>query len=198
VKNALKGKIATIPQVDNTLTKAGFAADAKMVGDRLLKVSPEYAQNVIFDNARSGMSATNSQAAIEELHSRTSRVLNGVTEWINPPMAIGAEYRTTETFMGKPVYLKLLSCGALPSNDVKWVGHGITNMGYIVAYGGTTAHSNFAKVMSVPFYIDPTYYGHLSVTHENVVIATSAGVTASEAAAYSNTIVWVKYTKTTD
>lgn len=71
MNNALKGKIATIPQVDNTLSKAGFAADAKMVGDRLLKVSPEYAQNVIFDNANSWTPNTSVQGALADALKQT-------------------------------------------------------------------------------------------------------------------------------
>lgn len=38
-------------------------------------------------------------------------------EWIDPPMEAGVEYRTTERWMGKPVYTKLIDCGALPIND---------------------------------------------------------------------------------
>lgn len=33
--NALRGKITTIPQVDNTLTKKGYSADAKVTGDAI-------------------------------------------------------------------------------------------------------------------------------------------------------------------
>lgn len=32
------------------------------------------------------------------------RNVGGETEWINPPMVVGTEYRTTERFAGKPVY----------------------------------------------------------------------------------------------
>lgn len=186
MNNALKGKIATIPQVDNTLSKAGFAADAKMVGDRLLKVSPEYAQNVIYNNENSGLNATDTQGAIDELVSYglggyakglTNVSLNSITkagfycfdagvgvvdaptslpsilrvtpfyngsfveqevilldgkgtsvkrvchngswqpwEYENPPMTLWEEYRTTERFLGKPVYTKLVT--AKYSNDI--------------------------------------------------------------------------------
>ena len=37
------------------------------------------------------------------------RVVDDVTEWINPPMIAGVEYRTTERFDGKPVYRKLVT-----------------------------------------------------------------------------------------
>ena len=32
-------------------------------------------------------------------------------EWINPPMALDREYRTTERYMGKPVYVKMVNLG---------------------------------------------------------------------------------------
>ena len=37
------------------------------------------------------------------------------TEWLNPPMQLGVEYRTTERWKGKPVYVKLVDFGALPN-----------------------------------------------------------------------------------
>lgn len=33
-------------------------------------------------------------------------------EWVNPPMAVGEEYRTIERWKGNVVYTKLLNCGA--------------------------------------------------------------------------------------
>ena len=32
-------------------------------------------------------------------------------EWVNPPMVLGVEYRTTERWNGKAVYTKLIDCG---------------------------------------------------------------------------------------
>lgn len=34
-------------------------------------------------------------------------------EWVNPPMQLGVEYRTTERFLGKPVYVKAINFGAV-------------------------------------------------------------------------------------
>jgi hypothetical protein len=36
-------------------------------------------------------------------------------EFINPPMEVGVEYRTTERWMGKPVYTSLVDCGSCVS-----------------------------------------------------------------------------------
>lgn len=40
------------------------------------------------------------------------RTVDGAVEWLNPPMVVGVEYRTTERYMGEPVYTKLVNCGA--------------------------------------------------------------------------------------
>lgn len=42
-------------------------------------------------------------------------------EWENPPMILGHEYRTTERYMGKPVYVFCVDFGALPNNTLKQV-----------------------------------------------------------------------------
>lgn len=34
-------------------------------------------------------------------------------EYVNPPMQLGVEYRTTERFLGKPVYVKAINFGAV-------------------------------------------------------------------------------------
>lgn len=54
-------------------------------------------------------------------------------EWVNPPMNLGVEYRTTERCEGKPVYAKRINCLAAPANVsisdlnietlVRWSGH---------------------------------------------------------------------------
>ena len=46
-------------------------------------------------------------------HSSECRVVNGVQEYINPPMQLGVEYRTTERHDGKPVYVRIIELPAL-------------------------------------------------------------------------------------
>lgn len=48
-------------------------------------------------------------------------------EYINPPMQIGIEYRTTERYLGKPVYVKVVDCGAVPSNAQKIISIGVSD-----------------------------------------------------------------------
>jgi hypothetical protein len=47
-------------------------------------------------------------------------------EWVNPPMTLGAEYRTTERFNGKVVYTKLIYCGAITNGAVVDTGRKLT------------------------------------------------------------------------
>lgn len=54
------------------------------------------------------------------------RTVDGVVEWLNPPMAWGVEYRTTERFNGKPVCKKLVNISALPNSTTLTVSHGTT------------------------------------------------------------------------
>lgn len=37
-------------------------------------------------------------------------------EWVNPPMTLGVEFRTTERYLGKPVYVKMVDCGVMANN----------------------------------------------------------------------------------
>jgi len=41
------------------------------------------------------------------------RTVDSTTEWINPPMVLGTEYRTHERWSGKIVYTKLMDCGSM-------------------------------------------------------------------------------------
>lgn len=41
-------------------------------------------------------------------------------EWVNPPMQFGVEYRTTERYLGKPVYVKVVSLGKLVTGHITY------------------------------------------------------------------------------
>lgn len=47
----------------------------------------------------------------------------GEWEWVNPPMLPGEEYRTTERYMSKPVYVKLVDCKGMPGTSSKTIAH---------------------------------------------------------------------------
>lgn len=45
----------------------------------------------------------------------------GAWEYVNPPMQLGVEYRTTERYLEKPVYVKAVNFGELPNAATKTV-----------------------------------------------------------------------------
>lgn len=52
----------------------------------------------------------------------TKQKINGTWypwEYVNPPMELGKEYRTTERYLGKPVYVKVVDCGQCPASGFK-------------------------------------------------------------------------------
>lgn len=57
-------------------------------------------------------------------------------EWVNPPMSTNVEYRTTERYMGKPVYRKLIAVGAIGAGDGSFA-HGIADIAQVLELNGT-------------------------------------------------------------
>lgn len=85
-------------------------------------------------------------------------------EWVNPPMLTGVEYRTTERWMGKPVYTKLFDFGA--SADGASIAHEL-NPSTIVRY------SAVAGPIPLPHFniVDPEYQITISVGATNITMA---------------------------
>ena len=77
------------------------------------------------------------------------RTVNGETEWLNPPMELGVEYRTTERYLGKPVYIIRLNPAALVNNGVSYIDGFSNKIDKIVDFSvmvknseGTTWYTN--------------------------------------------------------
>ena len=122
------------------------------------------------------------------------RTTNGVVEWLNPPMKEGVEYRTTERYLGKPVYVKVIDFGALPAATYKGVSHGVSDVDKMFPPYGQTSDN-----WSIP---TKSYGGSMNDT-----VGTTVDVTMSKTDIYINTnrdrssataTVVIKYTKTTD
>ena len=105
-------------------------------------------------------------------------------EWINPPMEVGVEYRTTERYKDKPVYVKLVNFGTLPNTSATSVSIGKSLT--MVSTEGMTYNGNYALSLSIHNGLDSVYYnkseGKLYVQTKN------------DATKWSAEIV-VKYTK---
>ena len=117
------------------------------------------------------------------------RTVEGVTEWVNPPMILGVEYRTTERYQGKPVYVMSVNAENLPVASIKTVD--LATTARIFECNG---YINVNNYMTIPArninggseYID--VYGE----YNHIKIVTSADRSSWSA------IVTAKYTKTTD
>lgn len=107
-------------------------------------------------------------------------------EWVNPPMQIGVEYRTTERYQVKPVYCKLVNFGALPNATQKVVKHNIPNVSSVISVYGSAQDQ---AIVVGAFSLQVT---GINADNTNVAIWTSADL--SNYSAY----VAMKYTKITD
>ena len=106
-------------------------------------------------------------------------------EWVNPPMLFGTEYRTTERFMGSPVYVKLVDFGALPNNNQKDVS---------VLDAGTMKCGIDLKMIT---YNNQAFkqYGGITVQvlqNDAITVVTNYNLSAIKA------FFLIKYTKSTD
>lgn len=52
-------------------------------------------------------------------------------EWIDPPMELTAEYRTTERYLGKPVYTTIVNCGPITAGT-NTIAHNIASVAQMV------------------------------------------------------------------
>lgn len=112
------------------------------------------------------------------------RMVGSVVEWFNPPMELGDEYRTTERYLGKPVYVKVVDCGNLPASGLKNIAHGIANCKPIHVYGEMSNGNTLPYTTGTYFYI--------SADGDYIQIYVTGNLSGQTAKAT------IKYTKTTD
>lgn len=134
-----------------------------------------------------------------------NKVWESVYEYGNPPMQLGVEYRTTERYLGKPVYVRLVSCGSAPSNSLKKID---TGLDYTVIDRRLTPTGNMYASSNDNFSIPcestnvagenlnivhGAYRDSGDVKHDAIFIYT----TSTTLTGYTVYVV-LKYTKTTD
>jgi hypothetical protein len=181
--SVLTGKIKDIPRVDNTLTKEGWAAEAKVTGEKIAEVVAEAKD--------AGEKFEKKFAEIVEELSKDYREVNGVTEWIYPPMEVGVEYRLAERYMGKPVYIKAVNYGFKSPHN-----HGAENIDKIIDCGGSTFDGEWK--FSIPYYETSGKNIKLGVTETEIIVLIDSNLQLELPHLRENAVVWLKYTKTTD
>lgn len=110
-------------------------------------------------------------------------------EYVNPPMQLGVEYRTTERYNRKPIYIKAVSLGLLENNTSKSVEHGISDFESCVECSGFSGPINLVGSGGV----DSIY-----ATTSRVGIDTNGSFSSAATSSKLNTVAIIKYTKTTD
>lgn len=117
------------------------------------------------------------------------RTVNGEIEWLNPPMVVGVEYRTTQRYNGFPVYAKAIDLGVFPNNNTITVSHGIKYkiITSIEAYAYSTDSTIIQQLPLVN--VQGTVTAKLHISANGVYIVTTADV--SKYTGY----VTIRYTK---
>lgn len=116
-------------------------------------------------------------------------------EWVNPPMAVGVEYRTTERFGGKAVYVKVIDFGALPNATTKSVSIGteftdVVDLAGIV-YGTTgKSYNPIVTGMSGSLGLYTWVYGNTGTSNKFTV-----GIRAMTNLTDYTALIKLKYTK---
>ena len=105
-------------------------------------------------------------------------------EWVNPAMRLGVEYRTTERYLDKPVYVKVVDCGNLPASGLKNIAHGIANCKPIYVYG------EMSNGNTLPYAVGTSYYISADGTYIQIYVTGDLSNQTVKAT--------IKYTKTTD
>lgn len=123
----------------------------------------------------------------------------GPIEWINPPMQLGVEYRTTERYLGKPVYVKTINMGNLPGNAVKQSSFQSNNVvDKIVSVTGQCT-SDSGVNMSLPYHAGSGPNWNTVILIGATGVGTAQIVTfAEDFASYTDACITVKYTKLAD
>ena len=119
--------------------------------------------NVWFLEGNLRVSRTNDSTWIQELYplghfAPIVRVCEPVwrSEWesVSPPMIIGEEYRTTERWNNKAVFVRLVNCGALPNGSTLTVE--IPGAGTVIRCSGFCQAAD-AESITLPFQVASGY-----------------------------------------
>lgn len=165
---------------------------------------------VRYDQAQSLTTAQQAQArgnigAMHGINSADSPgcyyLLNGSNvEWINPPMNLGVEYRTTERFLGKPVYVQMVNFGANTSGANLYVGENVAQIvrhsEYFLGRNPAPAYNgeSWPNTMTCVFQAEVATNPSSSKLSAKLFCYTGSGYSGSDTAVTA----LVAYTKSTD
>lgn len=113
-------------------------------------------------------------------------------EYINPHLKPGVEYRTTERYLGKPVYAKTIDCGTVPLNTQKIVSMGVS--GRLNKIRCNAWANSDADAFTIPRKLSGTEVTATAASSANNIYISSNTDTLANYTIYAT----VYYTKATD
>lgn len=119
-------------------------------------------------------------------------------EWINPPMTLGTEYRTTERYLGKPVYTKTFNIPVSAfENQLPSYSHGIDHLDRLV---DARVYCRADWIRILPWsYFDSTAWSAQYMLNSSAIKFELGSNALARIKEYTNGVdVTLKYTKTTD
>lgn len=119
-------------------------------------------------------------------------------EWINPPMTLGTEYRTTERYLGKPVYTKTFNIPVSAfENQLPSYSHGIDHLDRLV---DARVYCRADWIRILPWsYFDSTAWSAQYMLNSSVIKFELGSNALARIKEYTNGVdATLKYTKTTD
>lgn len=173
-----------IDDANNALESGWYYLDASTLNG---PESAEYSNVMLVLTRNSNPQTVQVSFNVTDLAFELRRVCtNGVWspwEWVNPPMQLGVEYRTTERYNSKPVYVKTVDLGRLPDRSNKSVEHGVADIEACFEFYGNYYPTGINLIGN-------STCTKLYLNNDTIYISTDL----SNASA----IVVMKYTKTTD
>lgn len=92
---------------------------------------------------------------------------------------------------GKPLYRKVISFGALPNNTTKSMAHNISNLKRVVKLEGFAGSSQNLGGITLPHATS----NPIALYADDLTVSVK---TSSDATAYTETYIYIYYTKSTD
>ena len=137
--------------------------------------------------------AMGTQPSIPDVNKVTDSDMNEIKQAINNSTGYSTTEQVVGTWIGnKPIYRKIIECGALPNNSNKDVTHNIQNLGITISCKGMAVRKSDSRALTIP---DSTPNAEIGcgVTNTNVYITTH-----NDRSSFNYSFLIVEYTKTTD
>ena len=142
----------------------------------------------------------NYNTRLNENNTNLTEVLNMINEL--PEAGTGEVidmYSTEETktnkvwINGKPIYRKVVDCGALPNTGKKQIAHGIKNVEMFVGYSAIATNGETTFFLSLASPVTAAANIYVIESGANIEI-----MTGNDRSSFTTCYVTLEYTKTTD